>query len=272
MNNSLVTAVTDADDYMITFSTKADGNMYRTNETRVAVHNNRLRFLRKCRVDPDNLFMIRTSHSPNVEAIDREPGVFVKRTYLQRPVIETDFDHYYTGSDGAITFNRTLFIGLTSGDCVPVVLWDNLSGMHGILHVGLLGALNGMVKVLPRIFDDTGVDLGNARFYLGPSITQRNYDVSRSGLWTVISSQAYSNVASVGNFIIKDISGDHFDVRGLIVAKLEEIGVKRSQIQGYPHCVADPGSIFFSHNVLKVTGERGSFFSIIGPNHCDRGD
>jgi purine-nucleoside/S-methyl-5'-thioadenosine phosphorylase / adenosine deaminase len=264
MTERLVPTIADADGYLIAFSTKSDGNMLRTNETRVAVHNNRLRFLEKNRVPQDRLFVIRTCHSPNVEVIDVEPGVYVKRTYLQQPIIDTDFDHYYTGSDGAITFNKNLFIGLMSGDCVPVLLWDNSSGMHGILHVGLLGALNRMVTILPKVFERSGTVVSNARVYLGPSITQRNYNVSRSGLWAAIAAQTREKIPDVDRYITRDNSIEHFDVQGMIIDQLLECGVANEHIQRYEHCVADPGSLFFSHNVLKQSGERGSFFSVIG--------
>ncbi len=260
----LVPHIKDAEEFLIAFSSKSDGNMLRTNETRVAVHNNRMKFLEKHRVSPNQLFTIRTSHSPNVEVVDEEPGIYLKRTYLQAPIIDTDFDQYYTGSDGAITTNTSLFVGLMSGDCVPVIVWDNVSGMHGILHVGLLGALNRMVRILPKIFGSSGIATTNARVYLGPSITQRNYNISRSGLWTAISDQARKKIADVENYIKKDSSGEHFDVQGMIVDDLVQSGIPASHIQRYKHCVAEPDSLFFSHNVLKQSGERGSFFSIIG--------
>jgi polyphenol oxidase len=265
MIDSLIPSISNSDNYLIAFSTKSDGNMLRTNESRIAVHENRLRFIEKNGIDQENLFTIRTSHSPNVELIDREPGAYVRRTFLQKPVIDTDFDYYYTGSDGALTFDRNLFIGLMSGDCVPVVLWDSVSGLHGILHVGLLGALNHMVGILPRIFTSTGVKLANTSFYLGPSITQRNYNVSESGLWLAIASQARARISNVDDYIHKNHLAEYFDIQSMILDQLLECGVRKHQIQKYEHCVADPDSIFFSHNILKQNGEKGNFFSVIGP-------
>lgn len=264
MSDTLMPHIADTGDLFIAFSTKSDGNMLRTNETRIAVHKNRLGFLRRSGVDPDRLFIIRTSHSPNVEVINKQGSEYLRRLYTQKPVIDTDFDHYYIGTDGALTFNNELFIGLMSGDCVPLLIWDLVSGLHGILHVGLLGALNGMVRILPQIYREHGVKLEDTRYFLGPSISQRNYNVSRSGLWLAICDQATERIENVGLFIQKEKDGEHFDVQGMICSQLLEAGVALCQIQQYAHCIADPDSIFLSHNILKQQGERGNFFSVIG--------
>jgi copper oxidase (laccase) domain-containing protein len=264
MKKSLEPKIHNTGKFSIIFSTKTDGNMLRTNETRVAVHANRLRFLQKHQIHEDSLFTIRTSHSPNVEIVEKEPAAYIRHTYLQRPLIDADFDHYYAGSDGALSFNRDLFIGLMSGDCVPVIIWDNVSGIHGILHVGLLGALNCMVQILPRIYAATGVCISDTQYYLGPSITQRNYNVSNSGLWRVIAPQAHAKVPSIRDYLTREVDGEHFNVQGMIVAQLQQAGVKAEQIQQYAHCVADHDSLFFSHNILKQDGQRGNFFSLIG--------
>lgn len=121
MDKKLIPTIVNTGNYSIAFSTKDDGNMLRTNEHRIEVHNNRLNFLAKNNIDPNNLFIINTSHSPNVEVINVKGNTYNKKTYLQKPFIETDFDHYYTGSDGAITFDPELSIGLISADRKSVV-------------------------------------------------------------------------------------------------------------------------------------------------------
>ena len=263
MTESLMPKIVDASEFVIAFSTKDDGNMLRTNETRIAVHNNRLRFFEKRGIRPSDLIVVRTSHSSNIDVIDRTSDGYMRHTYLGAPVIETDFDFYYSGSDGALTFRSDLHVGLMSGDCVPVMIWDNVSGLHGILHVGLLGALNQMVMGLPRVFAAIGVRLEDTHYYLGPSITQKNYNVSRSGLWNAIEDQIYDKVPEVEDFILKRSDGEYFDLQGLITSQLLEIGVSMERLQRYEHCIADPESMFLSHNVLKQGGERGNFFSVI---------
>lgn len=264
MTSHLIPRVLHSKDLFITFSTKEDGNMLRTNETRVAVHKNRMDFLRKSGIRSKDLFLIRTSHSPNIDVVERSEDGYTRRTYLRTPTIETDFDHYYTGSDGAITLGGSLFIGLMSGDCVPLLLWDNHSGMYGILHIGLLGALNGMVRGLPHIFAATGVRVKDTEYYVGPSITQRNYNISKSGLWKAIEPQIRSKIPEIGRFISRTTDGEYLDLQGIIISQLSESGIEIEQIQRYEHCIADDESIFLSHNVLKKDGIRGNFLSIIG--------
>jgi len=251
-------------DLFIAFSTKDDGNMLRTHDTRLVVHKNRTDFLKKYCIRSEDLFLIRTSHSPNIDVVEKNEDGYKRQTYLRSPAIATDFDHYYTGSDGAITFGQGLFIGLMSGDCVPLLLWERRSGMYGILHIGLLGALNGMLRGLPHILATSGVGLKDTEFYIGPSITQRNYNISKSGLWKAIEAQIYSKIPDIGRFIARNPDGEYFDLQGVIVSQLLESGVDLVRIQRYEHCIADEESIFISHNSLKKDGIRGNFLSVIG--------
>jgi copper oxidase (laccase) domain-containing protein len=263
MKTELAPTIVDADEFVIAFSTKDDGNMLRTNEHRIAVHRNRTQFVMKQGISPNDVFTVRTSHSANIDLLDRFSGGWLRRTFVQRPLIDTDFEHYYTGSDGILTLHPQTAIGLISGDCVPLVVWDNKSGLHGILHIGLLGALNGIVRKLPDVLDSAKVSLADVNFYLGPSILQRNYDVSNSGLWTAIAEQAHARVDGVERYLVHDNGKDYFDVPGMIVDQLQEIGAAGDRIQRYGFCVADPDSMYYSHLVLKQRGEYGNFYSVI---------
>jgi copper oxidase (laccase) domain-containing protein len=264
MTNNLMPQILNSAGFQIVFSTKHDGNMLRTNETRTVVHENRMKFLKHCGIRADDLALIRTSHSPNIDILERSKTGFSRRTYIRPPVIDTDFDFYYAGSDGLLTFQDDLYIGLLSGDCVPVIVWDSSSGLHGILHVGLLGALNGMVMGLQRVLQDIGVKSSDVYIYLGPSITQRNYNISRSGLWSAIVHQVDHKEPDVRRFIEKREDGEFFDVQGLISSQLQEAGIDFGHIQTYDHCIAEDDSLFISHSILKQSGIRGNFFSIIG--------
>lgn len=265
MRKDLLPVVHNLNGFRIVFSTKDDGNMLRTNETREAVHANRLGFLERNMIPFDSLALIRTSHSPNIDIVTRNSSGFSRQTYLRKPVIDTDFDFYYFGSDGLLTFDKNLYVGLMSGDCVPVIVWDNDTGLHGILHVGLLGALNKMVMGLPTVLKDLGVSIENINVYLGPSITQKNYNISRSGLWTAIIDQVNRHDLGLTPFISKQESGDFLDVQGFIAMQLQDAGIPSDLIQGYERCIADDESLFISHSTLKKTGVRGNFLSIIGP-------
>ncbi len=238
--------------------------MLRVNKNHEQVHKNRLLFIKKNKIDIKNLFIIHTSHSSNIEVINSKNNTYLKETYIQYPIIKTDLDHYYTGADGAITFSPYLSIGLISGDCVPLILWDNISGMHGILHIGLLGTLNNMVQTLPQIFNTYNVKFKNVNFYLGPSITQKNYNINNSSMWSLVEKQVRKKIPDIYKYIKVKNKTEYFNMQKMIIDQLTSFGIKKAQIQQYEYCIGDKNSIFFSHHILKQTGEKGNFISIIG--------
>jgi len=264
MSKNKYPKISKTNNYLISFSTKEDGNMLRVSKNHVQVHKNRLLFLKKTKININNLFIIHSSHSPNIEVINSKNNTYLKETYKQYPILETDLDHYYTGADGAITFSPKLSIGLISGDCVPLIIWDNISGMHGILHIGLLGTLNNMVQILPQIFKRYNVKLKNVNFYIGPSITQKNYNINNSSMWSLVANQVRNKIPDINEYIKIKNKIEYFNMQKMIIDQLSSFGIKKAQIQQYEFCIGDKNSIFFSHHILKQTGEKGNFLSIIG--------
>ncbi len=260
--------IKNSEKFDIFFSTKEDGNMIRTNENREFAHKTRMKFLEKCGVDLDYFARVRPTDSPNVELVKMNKGIVDKKVFIKKPIIEADFDFYYDGSDGVFSIEPNVSVGLMSGDCVPLIIWDNFSGLHGILHIGLLGALNEIVKNVPTIINVLQTDLDNLNFYIGPSIRVNDYCLSVSGLWKAIKFQVEEKIPDIYDYTIMRGDVCYFDIQKYIFKQISEIGVNSDKIQAYPYSTADEDSVFFSHHKAKHQGkdiENGRFYSIIRP-------
>ena len=264
--DSRIPKIDNIDKFNIFFSTKEDGNMIRTNENREYAHQTRINFLKKCGVDLNYFARVRPTDSPNVEIVKMSNNTIVKKVFLKQAIIEADFDFYYDGSDGIFSLQKNVSVGLMSGDCVPLVIWDNVSGLHGIFHIGLLGALNGIVTNIPTILKVVKADLENLNFYMGPSIAVDDYCLSTSGLWKAIKIQVENKLPYFYNFTVIKGENYYFDIQKFIIKQLVDIGVDFNKIQAYPYSTADKDSIFFSHHKAKYQDnniENGRFYSLI---------
>jgi copper oxidase (laccase) domain-containing protein len=249
--------------FSIAFSTKEDGNMERVQAKRQEAQANRDSFLSKIQFpDEAAIYRIRPSHTPNIEHVASHGRGLLRDVVFGKYMIETDFDFYDHAADGIVTGDKSAGVMLISGDCTPLVIWEELSLVYGILHVGLLGALNGTVKTLRNILDKLQVDPALVRAYLGPSISFENYDVTKSGLWRAIEGQAQANPLLEAT-LAKHFSGTHFDVRGAIVGQLLTIGVRDANIQVFDACTAGESSKFFSHYAAKQKGEEAKGFASV---------
>lgn len=258
-------SVISFDGFFAAFSTKSDGNMERVHANREETVLNRKAFMQRIGISSRPLLRVRPSHSPNIEVVAIDHATVSKNLYLRKPNIDTDFDFYESGADGVLTFDHCAAVSLISGDCIPLLIFDRKSGLHGILHVGLLGALNEMILGLAPILASLKIQSSSISAYLGPSISKHNYDVTRSGLWLAIENQVKSN-SYMGTTISKYFDGRFFDIRGLVVQQLLNIGVPERNIGIFEKCTGDSNSNFFSHYVAKQTGKTiKGFCSVIWP-------
>jgi copper oxidase (laccase) domain-containing protein len=250
--------------FSVAFSTKADGNMWREQSTREQTERNRKAFFKRIGHNHDlQIYRVRTGHSSNVEFITRSATGFMRDVELGEYSIETDFDFYKQAADGIVTRDPKSGVMLIAADCTPVILWNESTMLHGILHIGLLGALNGAIQTLKPLLRRYGIEPYQLNAYLGPSIAGENYNVTKSGLWVAIENQVKAN-KTLRPVLDKHFDGSHFDVRGSTIDHLIAIGIEESNIQVFSKCTTDSDSHFFSHYAAMQTGKNPeSFASII---------
>ncbi|HEX8483411.1 MAG TPA: laccase domain-containing protein [Allosphingosinicella sp.] len=254
--------------FKLVFSTIDDGNMARTQKTREEVHENRRRFLSAQVPTACRVIRVRPSHSVNIDVAHPSNGdsILQRTTFFGRPRIDTDFDFYYDGADGVIATDANTCLSLIAGDCAPLLFWSSRPRCFGILHIGLLGALNNMVAGLERALASIDLTANDLSYYLGPSITQADYDISKSGLWTAIEGQARSYPQVMDELRPYLNEEMYFDMKGMIRMQLAMLGVSPSKIDEYPLSTADPKAPFYSHYVaIQQGGTPQNFCCVLCP-------
>jgi|Deesub1362A_J573_1020465.scaffolds.fasta_scaffold01192_14 hypothetical protein len=83
-------------------------------------------------------------------------------------------------ADAVITRVRGVLIGVRVADCVPILLYDRMNGVIGVVHAGWRGTAKGILKraiqVMCGVF---GSSTGEIIIAIGPSIRGCCYEVGR---------------------------------------------------------------------------------------------
>ena len=80
-------------------------------------------------------------------------------------------------ADAIITNQKKLPIAVLTADCVPVLLYDYEKKIIAAIHAGWKGAYRGIIKNVINFMCKKGCNPKNIIGAIGPSITQKNYEV-----------------------------------------------------------------------------------------------
>ena len=108
-----------------------------------------------------NIFFVHQIHSNKF--------VFVGKNY--------DFNKKKVKADAIVTDQKKLPIAVLTADCVPLLLYDNKRKMIAAIHAGWRGAYKGIIKKVLDFMFNKGCNKKNITISIGPSISQKNYEV-----------------------------------------------------------------------------------------------
>ena len=80
-------------------------------------------------------------------------------------------------ADALVTDRPGLALGILTADCGPVLFADAEKGVIGAAHAGWKGALGGVLENTIAAMETLGARRARTVAVLGPSISQRNYEV-----------------------------------------------------------------------------------------------
>ena len=82
-------------------------------------------------------------------------------------------------ADAIITDQRNLPIAILTADCAPILIYDDKIKMIAAIHAGWKGAFKGIVSKVIKFMIKKGCKLENITAAIGPSISQKNYEVKQ---------------------------------------------------------------------------------------------
>ena len=80
-------------------------------------------------------------------------------------------------NDAIFTFDHSVALEVCVADCMPIFLFDNSLSFFGVIHAGWRGLANGIIEKSIMLIKKNNFELKNIKVFIGPSISQKNFEV-----------------------------------------------------------------------------------------------
>jgi len=180
-------------------------------------------------VASDRLVTVHQVHSATAVVLDEPP--------LDRP-----------RADAIVTTTPGLAIAVLTADCQPVLFADREEGVIAAAHAGWRGALDGVLEATVDAMEAAGARRRSIRAVIGPSISQRAYEVGQEFFERFLDADA-----AHGRFFVNGVDGKYlFDLPGFGLARLRTSGVSADWTR---HCTYGDPARFYSYRRATHKGE-----------------
>ncbi|MEM8731598.1 MAG: peptidoglycan editing factor PgeF [Pseudomonadota bacterium] len=167
--------------------------------------------------------------------------VSVKQVHSADAIVVEDALDGLPEADALVTARPGLALSVLTADCQPVLFADRKAGVIGAAHAGWRGALDGVLEATLDAMEAVGAQRADIVAVIGPTISQRNYEVGPEFLDTFLL-DAPENARFFANG-----DGDRlqFDLPGYGLHRLRQAGVGHAQWTR--HCTYSDAERFFSY-------------------------
>ena len=202
---------------------------------------NRSRVARALEVGPEMLAGVHQTHSTTALVLD------------------SPFDDPLPKADAMVTRTPGLALGILTADCQPVLFADAENGVIGAAHAGWKGALDGILEATLDAMESVGARRETTRVAIGPSISQRAYEVGPEFL------DRFMDDDPDNSRFFANGEGDRyqFDLIGYGLHRLRAAGVAEAAWIG--HCTYADEARFYSYrrSVHRQEADYGRLISAI---------
>jgi len=166
------------------------------------------------------------------------------------------FESSIKNTDGLITREPGILCTAFFADCVPLYFFDPITSYIGIAHAGWRGATNKIGARMVEQMQSLGVNPENLLVAIGPSISQKKYEVDEKV------------INQIDKICRKSVTIKLSDTKYLLDLKLLnkqillDSGIKGLNIEMTKHCTYMEKDLFFSHR--RDQGETGRMLGYIG--------
>lgn len=174
---------------------------------------------------------------------------------VEAPALEDDA-RVATEADALVLRRPGVVGGVRTADCVPLLLVAPVHRWAAAVHAGWRGTLAGIAAVVVERARQDGVDAGQLRAALGPSIGGCCYEVSAA----IAAAFAGADLPVLCSRAAAE--RPHLDLRAINAALLERAGVPAQAIQHCGPCTRCGRDRYYSYRAEP--GEEGRQISWIG--------
>lgn len=175
-------------------------------------------------------------HDSVVQVIDED-------TLGQQELIE--------GVDALITRLPGVCIGVSTADCIPIIIYDPVHHCAAAVHAGWRGTVKRIAESVARqMYAFYRSDYGEMQVMIGPGISLKNFEVGQ---------EVYDEFLQAG-FPMERIAAKHakwhIDLPLCNRLQLEQLGIRPENIRETGICTYDHADDFFSARRLGINSGR----------------
>jgi YfiH family protein len=160
-------------------------------------------------------------------------------------------------ADGMVTAEPGIALAIFTADCVPIIAHDRERRIVGAFHAGWRGILAGIVERGVDAMRSLGAHAEDLHVALGPSIGPCCFEVDARFARTVAGAERRTRDGRPGKALL--------DLRGIVLDKLEHLGVDASHIANVGPCTRCSVDRYFSRRGAgnSTTGLQMSFIGML---------
>lgn len=193
-------------------------------------------------VPAQNLWVPRQTHTSNVRCIDK---AFLSLTRQEQTDLLQEID-------ALITDEPRQCIGISTADCVPVLIHDKVHQAVAAIHAGWRGTVKRISQnALSMMHEKYGTIASDCVAVVGPSISQQAFEVGNEVRIAFEDAGFPTSIIDSTTW-----TKPHIDLWAANVYLLEEAGVKLSNIQIANVCTYVHSDVFFSARKLGINSGR----------------
>lgn len=202
---------------------------------------NRRRLAERLGIDTDRIILPHQVHGVEVRRID---GGFLS-------LAETERKERLEGVDAVMTDVEGICIGVSTADCIPVLLYDEAHHAAAAIHAGWRGTVRRIVeKTVEQMRQVYDTDPAELKAVIGPGISQESFEVG---------DEVYEAFAQEGfpmERIARRYAKWHIDLPLCNALQLQGMGVRKENIQDCAVCTFQHSEEYFSARRLGIQSGR----------------
>ena len=206
-----------------------------------AIAKNRKLLCKALAVAEDRLVMPHQVHDTGVSQIGKT--FFLLSEDIRKQVLE--------GIDALITNMRHICIGVSTADCIPIIIYDPEHHAAGVVHSGWRGTVANItgrvVTSMQRAYQSNPEML---KAVIGPGISLKNFEVGDEVY------EAFSDADYPMEQISRKEQKWHIDLWACCRLQLEATGIKAENIEECGICTYDEVEDYFSARRLGISSGR----------------
>lgn len=193
------------------------------------------------RIPMDRLVIPHQTHHTEVRQIDES---FLKQdTSVRQQLLE--------GVDAVITEEKNVCIGVSTADCIPIILYDKEHHACGAVHAGWRGTVARIVQHTLKVMNETfATDPAKVKAVIGPGISLQAFEVGQEVY------DAFADAAFSMEKIARKYEKWHLDLPLCNRLQMMDVGVPDNQIHDAAICTYHHTEDFFSARRMGIHSGR----------------